>query len=464
MFLKKALAASILTAPFALTGCGGSDQSAQNLTTEKASLTVAITDGPVDAATAVVVELTGIAIKPAEGEPITVEFDEPKSIDLLQLQGSDAADLIADLALEAGDYEWVRIFVNASNDGVLDSYIEFEDGTMVELDMPFGADAGLKISRPFTLIEGEEATFTIDFDLRKSLFQRERHETATLRPHLRMVPNHRAGHVHGDIDAMLVTELCADPAADLGAVYVFTGANATPTDVNGSDTDPVASALVKLDDDGEYSYRVGFLEAGDYTLAYTCDAATDQPDEVNELNFVVLESETVAEREEHERPFPMDAPRRDWQQTVCDAIANEDDEEEAEPEAEETETDTEETETESETTAEKPAMAGIKAWCESGEREWMPRPDHSHEEDEAEQDEERPTTPGRPEHAEDEAPEDETSEEVEDERPDVPRPDRGEPETDEDTTDEDETDDSDSDEDASEEETDEDTDDSTTTQ
>ena len=376
MFLKKALAVSILTAPVALTGCGGGDATTDT-TSNKASLTVAMTDGPVDAATAVVIEVTGIAVKPVDGEVITVEFDTPKSIDLLQLQGSDATNLVQELALEAGDYAWVRVFINATDDGVLDSYMAFEDGTTVELDMPFGAEEGLKVARRFTLIEGEDATFTIDFDLRKSLFQRERHLPTTLRPSMRMVPNHRSGHLHGSLDAMLVSDLCADPAAEIGAVYVYGGSDATPTDVNGGEADPIASALVKMTDEGEYRYRIGFLEAGDYTVAYTCDAASDNPDEVNELQFAMLEPITIAEREEHEHGFEMDAPRKDWKETVCDEVLVEETEEGSEEAA------VEETEGESEAaevTSEKPFFHRLRDWCAGEPREWLPR-DHEHNEE-----------------------------------------------------------------------------------
>lgn len=403
MFLKKALAVAIMTAPVALTGCGGGDATPE-ATTNKASLTVAMTDGPVDEATAVVIEVTGIAVKPVEGDAITIAFDTPKSIDLLQLQGSDATDLVQSLELEAGDYAWVRVFINAANDGVLDSYIAFEDGTTVELDMPFGADAGLKVARQFSLIEGEDATFTIDFDLRKSLFRSERHLPTVLRPSMRMVPNHRAGHLHGSLDAMLVTDLCADPSTELGAVYVFNGSDVTPTDVNGSDADPVASALVKLTDEGDYRYRIGFLEAGDYTVAYTCDAAADNPDEVNELQFAVLEPITIAERAEHEHGFDMDTPRRDWQETVCDAIMNAGTEEEEEAPVEETE---------GETTTEKPQFDHLREWCAGEPREWLPRDNDD--------DEERPELPEQPDTPE-------TDDGVTDEdmgpkdRPAIPRP------------------------------------------
>jgi hypothetical protein len=367
MFFKKALAASLLTVPiFAMTGCGG-DNTTQGSNTDAASFTLALTDGPVDSAKAVVIELTGVSIKPKAGEVIAVEYETSKSIDLLQLQEGVVTDLITAMELEAGEYEWVQLHINAVKDEVLDSYVEFEDGTTVELDLPAESKHGLRVARHFTLVEGEEETFTIDFDLRKSLIHRAQH--VLLKPALHMVPNRHAGHVHGELDATLVAEMCADTSAELGAVYAFSGADATPADVNGSETDPVASALVKLAPNGEYRYRIAFLEAGEYTIAYTCDAASDNPEEVNELNFAVLEPVTIEARAEHEHPFPPHAPHEMWDESVCEAILGSD------------ETPTEETATEETTTEEaestSPFPPHLKKWCEKGDHEWHPRPGHS---------------------------------------------------------------------------------------
>lgn|GEM_PF-1677119 len=363
MFMRKALAVSILTIPIlAMSGCGGDNTTASS-NPKSAAFTLALTDGPVDTATAVVIELTGVSIKPKDGEVIEVEFEAPKSIDLLQLQDGVVTDLISDLALEAGDYDWVQLHVNAVKDEVLDSYVEFEDGTQVELHLPAESENGLRVARKFTLVEGEAATFTIDFNLRKSLIHRAQH--VLLHPALHMVPNHHAGHLHGDLNADLVNELCADPSVELGAVYVYAGADATPTDVNGSEADPLASALVKVAPNGEYHYHVGFLEAGEYTVAYTCDAATDNPDEVNELEFAVLEPVTIEARTEHEHPFPPTAPHEQWDESVCDEILN------PETTTEEEATEGEEGDAEAPS---KPYPPHLIKWCEKGDHEWHPVP------------------------------------------------------------------------------------------
>lgn len=374
MFLKKALAMAILAAPIAvMNGCGG-DNSTAGTTSNSVPFSLALTDGPVDSATAVVIELTGVSIKPKGAEAIVVEFETPRSIDLLQLQEGAVTDLINGLELEPGDYDGIHLQINAVKDEVLDSYVELEDGTTVELELQGKDEHGLHITKPFTLVEGEPAEFTIDFDLRKSLLERDGY--VGLKPHLHLVHNHRAGHLHGDLDAALVVDMCADPSVELGAVYVYSGADATPTDVNGSESDPVASALVKLSPKGEYHYHVGFLEAGEYTVAYTCDAASDSPEEVNELSFAVLEPITIEERQEHEHPFPPSAPHEVWDEGVCERILDT-----AEPTEEETLAPVEgesegeaEGEEESVETPVRPIPPHIQHWCETGEMNWHPRP------------------------------------------------------------------------------------------
>lgn len=377
MFLKKALAVSILAAPFmVMSGCGG-DNSTADTQTSSVPFSLALTDGPVDSAVAVVIELTGLSIKPKGAEAIPVEFEAPRSIDLLQLQDGAVTDLISELSLEPGDYDGIYLHINAVKDDVLDSYVELEDGTIVELDLQGKEDHGLHITKKFTLVEGEPADFTIDFDLRKSLSERDGY--IALKPHLHLVHNHHAGHLHGDLDSALVAELCADPSVELGAVYVFAGANAVPTDVNGSESDPVASALVKVSPKGEYHYHVGFLEAGEYTVAYTCDAASDVADEVNELTFAVLEPVTIEERQQHEHPFPPHAPHETWDESVCEEILNGGSEEPTEEEpVEEVPADDATTETDG-TEVESPVPhhhipPHLKKWCENGGQEWHPAP------------------------------------------------------------------------------------------
>lgn len=252
-------------------------------------LTLAVTDAPVDRATAVVVEFTGIDIKPAAGEARGFDFEQPRSIDLLALSGSDSETLLQDVEVEAGRYEWVRLRVNAEEDGVTDSYIDLEDGSRHELEVPSGAETGLKLHSGFLVPAGGAASFTVDFDLRKSVHEpMDAADSYQLRPTLRIVDNAQVGAIAGTVAAALVTTGCTP------AVYVFEGSGVTPDDVDGAPAEPVTTAQVELDSaSGQYGYRAGFLGAGGYTVAFTCDAAADDPAANDALTFSGAQNATV---------------------------------------------------------------------------------------------------------------------------------------------------------------------------
>ncbi len=280
-----------------LASCGGSEsQSTNNFSGGKGAISISVTDAPIDSSSKVVVEFSGVSIKPENGEAIEFTFDEARSIDLLSLQGNLSESLLENETIPAGNYNWIRLHVNAEDDGILDSYIETESGTQLELYVPSGSQSGLKLVRGFTVAAGGLTDFTVDFDLRKSIVKapEKSGSSVKLKPTLRLIDNVMVGSISGTIDANMIIEACDNPALEMGAVYVYTGADVTPLDVSGANTDPLTTALVSFD--GEtYGYEVGFLITGEYTLAYTCDAAQDDPELVDELEFIAVEGITVEE-------------------------------------------------------------------------------------------------------------------------------------------------------------------------
>jgi len=274
-----------------LISCGGSGSSNQ-----MGSFSLSVTDAAIDDIAHVYIEFTGVTIKPAESDAIEFNFDTPEVIDILTLQGSGYQTIVEEELVPAGNYNWIRLHVNAEQDGVMDSYIETNIGTQMELYIPSGSQTGLKLVNGFTVLADGQVDFTVDFDLRKSIVwsPEASGQSVKFKPVLRLIDNTSSGSVSGMIDSALVIEACEDPANEAGAVYVYTGADVVATDVSGAETDPLTSALVKFDGENYY-YEVGFLAAGDYTLAYTCDAANDDPEVVDALNFAVSVNATVEE-------------------------------------------------------------------------------------------------------------------------------------------------------------------------
>lgn len=289
---------ALLGVVLSLAACGGGNEGPRF-----GQLSLAITDAPVDDATAVVVEFTGVEVKPAGGEAISFDYDEPRTIDLLALQGGGSEVILDDVTVPAGAYDWVRLKVNAVADGTLDSYITLNDGSQHELYVPSGSQSGLKLVSGFVVPAGGASDFTIDFDLRKSVVEPMNASTEyVLKPALRIVDNAQVGKISGTVDNARIVDGCSP------AVYVFSGAGVTPDDVDGTAPDPVSSAAVKLDTGtGQYTYTVAFLAPGSYTVAFTCDAAADDPETSDTLTFVAQDA-TVAHDQVTTVDFGAPAP------------------------------------------------------------------------------------------------------------------------------------------------------------
>ena len=284
LFLKTCALAAVCAV---LAACGDdSDSTGQ--------ITVAVTDSPVDYADQVVVQFTGVELKPAGGAVITHDFTEPKTIDLRALEGEERVVLLDGEEVPAGDYTWMRLKVVADPNVAGDSWITI-DGADCELRIPSGDERGLQLIRGFTIGVGSITDFTIDFDLRKSVIRPPGQTTEVpvcdgqaymLKPVLRVVDSLEVGVISGTVDSTFAAsaEQCGTTTTGPypGNVYLFgpvTETNpGTPDDYDGvwddpNGDDPIASAMV---DPNTLGYTIGFVPAGNYRMTYTCD--NDEPD------------------------------------------------------------------------------------------------------------------------------------------------------------------------------------------
>lgn len=288
--MKKPLA--LACASLLLAACGGGGGS------DSGTLNLSVTDAPVDNADAVFVTFTGVELRSGGDAPIVITFDEPIGLDLLQLQGDQSAFLIQGQELPAGVYDEVRLRVageansacNAGN-GPYDSYITI-NGNDEPLIVPSGATSGYKVKGGITIAAGQRGDYTVDFDLRKSIAERGSTGCYNLKPVLRVVDNAVTGTLTGNVDPALLADVsCAsvsegDVATGAGsAVYVYEG-NVTPDDFDGltddvNGPDPLTTAMLvpPAEVGGDFTYKVGFLLTGEYTVAFTCQAGNDVPPE-----------------------------------------------------------------------------------------------------------------------------------------------------------------------------------------
>ncbi|MFC1749960.1 DUF4382 domain-containing protein [Pseudomonadota bacterium] len=275
--LTKALFAAPLLA-LALNGCNDSTTGTSSGT---GTLNLAVTDAPIDDALQVWVEFTGIELKPSGGTSVDIDFATAKRINLLSLQGTDFDSLLSGQSVSSGSYSWMRLKVNAEQ-STQDSYVVTSTGAH-SLYIPSGSETGLKLHNPFTILGGTTHDLTIDFDLRKSVHQPQGVVSDyVLKPSLRLLQDTLAGHISGTVPTTQASDTdCA------GAVYAFEGSDVTPTDEGPTTPNPVSTALVKLNtESGDYEYEIGFLERGNYTIAFTCEADQDEPTTDDTIAFL----------------------------------------------------------------------------------------------------------------------------------------------------------------------------------
>jgi hypothetical protein len=247
-----------------LAACNGSSSST-------GTMSLAVNDTPVDGAQMVVVAFTGVDLM-SSGNLQSFPFATERTINLLSLQGSASAQLLSGVTVPAGNYQWIRLDIDPAN-----SYIITSTGARYPLDIPSGSQTGLKLVSGFTVDQGSQSDFLIDFNLRQSLTESNSGGTTSylLNPALRLVNLETAGSVSGtaattlSINGESINNTACDPA-----VYVYpqgtTVFNGFDVSVSGGTT-PIASATLSLDSStGLYDYTVGFLAPGTYVLALTC--------------------------------------------------------------------------------------------------------------------------------------------------------------------------------------------------
>ncbi|WP_203143469.1 DUF4382 domain-containing protein [Marinobacter mangrovi] len=285
-------AISAMTAALAACGGGGDGDDAA----ATGSVSVGMADAPIDNVDEVNITVTGVVLKPAGGDKITFEFDEPKSLNLLDLQNGNVASLIEDEEVPAGEYNWIRLMLSDNPD---DLNVMIGDA-IYTLEVPSGSQTGLKLNTGFTVPAGGDAAFTIDFDVRKSLVEPVGNSADYfLKPSLRLIDNIEVGTLTGTVDSSTIIQTeCADSQTYAGAVYVYNGTDVTPDDL-GSANEPLVVVPVNEDvnEPGTYTYTNSFIAEGDYTVSYTCDMdeLTDDNGEPldEDLNFIDTQNTSV---------------------------------------------------------------------------------------------------------------------------------------------------------------------------
>jgi Domain of unknown function (DUF4382) len=247
--------------------------------TNAAQMRLSVADAPpADGAPHVIVVFTGVELTGNNGNPVTITFPTPKTIDLVTQSGTASAELF-NQPIPPGSYGQVRLMVNADGNAN-DSYIVLADGSMHGLIIPSGEQTGLKLVSGFTVPSSGVVDYTVDFDLRKAITCPPGQSPACiLKPALRLVENTTVGNIQGQITSTL-------PSGCAPGVYLYAGTVTRPEDMYSgapaTDTNqPLASKVPVATSTPPYYYQFTFLAPGSYTVAFTCQASQDNPEEAD---------------------------------------------------------------------------------------------------------------------------------------------------------------------------------------
>ena len=280
---------TIVVALITLAACN-SDDPPKPIAPASGFLTLGLTDAPVDDAVEVIVVVTGIELPRGPADTLNIDFDTPRSVNLLEFRDGKSFTLLDGNPLLPGKYEWLRLKIRAQENLQDGSRIRLRDGRQFPLFIPSGAESGLKLNRPFTVAQGSTTRLMIDFDLRKSLVVAPgQGGNWILRPTLRLVDQLETGSLLGAADVTGIANLLGStPLACQPGVYIFKGENTLPDDMDGDPTDgvdPVTSLPLTPAIPGcTANFRVAYLEAGRYTAAFTCDFGVDIDPTRSEFN------------------------------------------------------------------------------------------------------------------------------------------------------------------------------------
>jgi hypothetical protein len=354
-----------LLCSFALAACGGSGNEADNQpqpappsagtppTTGTTGTTgffnLSVSDAPIKDATKVCVRFDGAELKHADSDDKeTIDFEPPVVVNLLDYQGANSHPIVTGAEVPAGEYEWIRLKVAAERDhsgGADDSdptsaicddetensYLVRESGGVFNLYIPSGSQRGLQLIKDIIIAVNRTGDYTAEWDLRKSFNGPPGQlPDVMMKPVVKLVANNEVGTLVGGVaDELITWEACDAEFAP--SVYVFDdGVEPNPFDDPFAVDDAVATGLVEqqMQEDGSmpWRYSIGFLLAGNYEVAYTCNGDLFAPlagkpaeillEEVTTVDFLAEDAPGSLVGQVDSVFFDSEAPESGF----CDAI------------------------------------------------------------------------------------------------------------------------------------------------
>jgi hypothetical protein len=317
----KLLAAGILVLLLSMTGgCGCGFDCNSDDEDNPARLTLGLSDSLPEDLKQVVIEVDSITFRRNGGSNVVVDtftfetseqdFVDAASfpVDLLQHRGVDQLVVISGLEMPTGTYDEVSVKILV--DSVERSYVQLENDALRKLNVQNGI-----LTLPGMRLSSGTQRYVIEFGLAQALqYLSDTDEYLLTSTGVRIENTETSATLSGQVDSALFdtgapcseksepedgnriylyqgVDLVADNLAD-----VFTSASTETIPTNAISPFAVAS-LVKDNFTGNWEYSVGYVPAGDYTLAFACDTAADDavnfddlliPQPANELREIGL--------------------------------------------------------------------------------------------------------------------------------------------------------------------------------
>jgi hypothetical protein len=255
------------------------------------TLTIGLTDAPVQELDELTISFVGATVKPENGEPISWTFETPRDIDLMALQNGLTANLISNEPVPAGRLNWIAIDVNPDPNAHT-AVMKINGQTMsVEINVPSNR---IRFVSGVTITENQDLNFMIDWDLLRAVTFAVGRDVVQVRPAWRVVDMTEAAAIGGMVAQGLVEDGrdgagCApfdpnDLSDNVVYLYNLMPHDAVFDDIFISDSleeGPIGTTQVVWNADmSRYEYNFVAVSPGDYTLAFTCQ--DDPPDEQND--------------------------------------------------------------------------------------------------------------------------------------------------------------------------------------
>lgn len=306
--LKLLLAGALLVMLSLTGGCGCGFDCNSDDADNPALLTLGLSDSLPEDLKQVVIEIDSITFRRSSGSEEVVDaftferegedvVDAPSfQIDLLQHRGRNQQVVIEELQLPTGTYSEVLIEILVGS--VNRSFVQLQNDELREITVTDGV-----LALPGIRLAAGTEKFVIEFGLAQALqFRSTENKYHLANTGIRIENATTSASLSGQVNTDLFNgeAPCSEksPPTTGNRVYlykgidlpvenladVFTTASAPPAPDNAIAPYAVAS-LVEEDDTEHWRYVFGYLPAGDYTLAFSCNTAADDSVNFNDLNI-----------------------------------------------------------------------------------------------------------------------------------------------------------------------------------